>query len=93
MNKINFDQAVNAKEIKAFEDKFLIKIFSKINKENTSIVKSTLDALSDLSSSNASEDFSRLSQIKGLPEIEDDFAKLIFIKKSCRIIGSYRENN
>ena len=57
MNKINLDKADNAKEIKAFEDKFLIKIFSKINKENTSIVKSTLDALSDLSSSNESEDF------------------------------------
>ena len=88
VNKINLDQADNAKEIKAFEDKFLIKIFSKINKENTSIVKSTLDALSDLSSSNESEDFSRLSQIKGLPEIEDDFAKLIRLsKKVVELLG------
>ena len=88
VNKINLDKADNAKEIKAFEDKFLIKIFSKINKENTSIVKSTLDALSDLSSSNESEDFSRLSQIKGLPETEDDFAKLIRLsKKVVELLG------
>ena len=81
VNKINLEQNENAKDIKEFQDKFLTKVFSKIDKENIATVKSTLDTLSDLSNKSTSEEFLELSQINGLPETEDELAKLIRISK------------
>ena len=50
---------------------------SGIDIENIAIIKSNLDLLSELSDSSQTDNFLKLSQIKGLPDTGDELSKLI----------------
>ena len=77
LNKNNLGKNDKFEEVKQLEDKFLSQFISGIEIENIAIIKSNLDLLSELSDSSQTDNFLKLSQIKGLPDTGDELSKLI----------------
>ena len=77
LNKFNLGKSTKFEIVKQLEDKFLSQFISEIDIENIAIIKSNLDLLSELSESSKTDQFLKLSQIKGLPDTGDELSKLI----------------
>ena len=82
LNKLNLGDVIDTDDIKDLEDKFINNLFKNIEKQNFALVKSNLDLLGELTKSSQSDQFLKLSEIKGLPETSDDLSQLTRISNN-----------